>query len=524
MSIWNIIGMIPKGGKFANSVVNRVHTAVKDWDKFKKAVNQIDDLLKKKKLQLDGKQKTIFESNKNILKNHEKVSSPSIQERMDKIMATSKRLDELEAERLAIYGKKPKDPKDPFKGWKPTVHEPVKNWKPGMYENQQNLPPYTKEMEKIDNLLNEINAMRGLSKAEKAALEKNLQDKMSSLIDTGRKNFDYSKLSLGEIQKRLHGIQTRIREVADNPNIPGDVYKGPKKDLIAAIYETERPSLWAARNKLIKANNLKKYGNKFPMLDPDNPNFIVLYLDESGAPVKVSRFSGKFSATQDKQTGELTRKEGMSFWDKWDPKKNKMREDGKEVWHETVDREGKTMMSNPDYKLGDLKKLDIWDELYSTKSTSDLAKEGYTLKDIDMVVKGRVARKYLEKTKNPDPNINMHEQTHTSDIERVMQDLYTRGDDVYKMTIEQWTETLPKFFAQGGPVPGYATGGVSNLFREKFSKGTKDPFEEKLIAELLKYLNQQAEEGYTEMLEDWDIQGETKHADGGIAKLFRKRK
>ena len=181
-------------------------------------------------------------------------------------------------------------------------------------------------------------------------------------------------------------------------------------------------------------------------------------------------------------------------------------------------------MSNPNYKLGDLKKVNIWDELYSTKSTSDLAKEGYKLKDIDMIVKARVARKYLEKTKNPDHNIAMHEQTSTSDIERVMQDLYTRGDDVYKMTIEQWTQTLPKFFAQGGYVPGFATGGVSNLFREKFSKGTKDPFEEKLIAELLKYLNEQSEEEYTEMLKNWDIQGQTKHADGGIAKLFRKRK
>ena len=43
--------MIPKGGRFANSVVNKVHTAVKDWKKFKEAITQIDDLLKSKKLQ-----------------------------------------------------------------------------------------------------------------------------------------------------------------------------------------------------------------------------------------------------------------------------------------------------------------------------------------------------------------------------------------------------------------------------------------------------------------------------------------
>ena len=39
--------MIPKGGKFANAVVNRVHHAVKDWKKFKEAITQIDDLIKR---------------------------------------------------------------------------------------------------------------------------------------------------------------------------------------------------------------------------------------------------------------------------------------------------------------------------------------------------------------------------------------------------------------------------------------------------------------------------------------------
>ena len=433
MSILNVIGMIPKGGKFANAVVNRVHSTVKDWKKFKEAITQIDDLVKNKKLQLDGKQKTIFESNKNILKNHEKTLG----------------------KKEGVEGLfKKKKPEDPFKGWKPSV-----------YENQQNLPPYTKEMEKIDNLLEDINAMRGLSKTEKAALETNLQNKMSTLIDKGRKEFDFSKLSLGEVNKRLQGIQTRIREVADNPNIPGDVYKGPKKDLIAAIYDTERPSLWAARNKLIKENNLKKYGNKFPTLDPENNMFIVIGLDESGHPIKVGRTLGRFSATKDKTTGELTRKEGMSFWDKWDPKKNRMREDGKEVWHQTIDSEGKTMMSNPDYKIQTRGNMELASELYSKLSTSELAKKGFSLKEIDMIMKGRVAKNYLEKTKNPDHNIAMHEQTSTNDIISIMEDLYTRGDDVYKMTMEQWTNVIPKYFAEGGQVPGYATGGVANLFR-----------------------------------------------------------
>ena len=449
MSILNVIGMIPKGGRFANSVVNKVHTAVKDWKKFKEAIAQIDDLVTKGKVKLQGKQKTIFESNKNLLKNHEKVTKkvelpPSVKKEYPPFNVSKE---------------------DFTKGWKPTLIEPAKNWKPGIYENIKNLPPYTKEMEKIDNLLSDINAMRGLSKAEKAALESNLQDRMSALIDKGRKEFDFSKLSLGEVNKRLQGIQTRIREVANNPNIPGDVYKGPKRDLIAAIYETERPSLELARTKLIKANNLKKYGNKYPVLDPENDAFIVMGLDESGNPIKVSRFTGKFTATQDKKTGELTSSEGTSFWDTWDPKKNQMRKQGEEIFHETLNREGKVIMSNPNYKVPRTRNLDINQEIYRNTSTSDLAKQGYQLKEIDMIVKGRIAKNYLNKTRNKDHNIAMHEQTPESSVVDVMEDLYTRGDDVYKMTIEQWTNVLPKYFAQGGSVPGYATGGVSNLFR-----------------------------------------------------------
>ena len=47
---------------------------------------------------------------------------------------------------------------------------------------------------------------------------------------------------------------------------------------------------------------------------------------------------------------ELTRKEGTAYWDMWDAKKNKMRKEGEEVWHETLDSEGKVIMSNPDIK------------------------------------------------------------------------------------------------------------------------------------------------------------------------------
>ena len=68
MGIETIIGMIPKGGRYAKSVVNFVHKAPENWEKFTEAIKQITDLLKIGKLRLDGKQKTIFESNKNILK------------------------------------------------------------------------------------------------------------------------------------------------------------------------------------------------------------------------------------------------------------------------------------------------------------------------------------------------------------------------------------------------------------------------------------------------------------------------
>ena len=66
----------------------------------------------------------------------------------------------------------------------------------------------------------------------------------------------------------------------------------------------------------------------------------------------------------------------------------------------------------------------------------------------------------------------MHEQTSTNAIGGVMEDLYFKGDDIYKMSIEEWVKKIPQYFAEGGYVPGFATGGVSNLFRKKFKKGT----------------------------------------------------
>jgi hypothetical protein len=442
MSILNVIGMIPKGGRFAKSVVNFVHQVPQNWGKFKSAIQQIDDLLKQGKVKLDGKQKTNFEANKNILKNHEKVTK-----------------------KVEVA---PVKKEDPFLGWTPTLHQ-----RSNLRNVYKDLDPpvskYTKEMEIIDEELDALvfggDKYRKWSEVEKAKLFKKLQADMKKLIDATKKE-DLTTLSLGEINKKSHDLQKRVREIADNPNIPGTVHEGPKKDMIAAIYDSENPLIRAARQKLIKANNLKKYGDKFPRLDPENDSFIIVGLDETGNPIKMSRFVGKFTASPDQTTGKWSRS-GTSFYDKWNSKTGKLREEGKEVFHETLDTKGNVIMSNPNYQLPKTKRLDVNQELYRNTSTSDLAKQGYELKDIDMIVKGRIAKDYLTKTKNKDHNIAMHEQTSESEVIDVMEDLYTRGDDVYKMSIKEWTESLPKFFAQGGYVPGYATGGISNLFRQR---------------------------------------------------------
>ena len=44
-----------------------------------------------------------------------------------------------------------------------------------------------------------------------------------------------------------------------------------------------------------------------------------------------------------------------------------------------------------------------------------------------------------------------------------MEDLYFRGDDVYKMSIEEWTKKIPEYFSEGGRTgfrnPGLVTKG-----------------------------------------------------------------
>ena len=132
-----------------------------------------------------------------------------------------------------------------------------------------------------------------------------------------------------------------------------------------------------------------KYGKKFPRLDPENDAWIIFGIDEAGNPMKMSRFTGKFSATKDPKTGGLTKNDGTSFYDTWDPKKNEMRKQGQEVFHETIGgKDGKVIMSNPDYKLPENVNKEIWSNLY-TKDLELKEIKNLNLQEIDMLRKGR---------------------------------------------------------------------------------------------------------------------------------------
>ena len=91
--------------------------------------------------------------------------------------------------------------------------------------------------------------------------------------------------------------------------------------------------------------------------------------------------------------------------------------------------------------------MEFQNELYTNLSTSDLAKKGYKLKDIDMIMKGREVRKYLEAQEATeeglDTGIKMHERTNTNDITEILEDLYHRGDDIYKMSMKEWITKIP---------------------------------------------------------------------------------
>jgi len=127
-------------------------------------------------------------------------------------------------------------------------------------------------------------------------------------------------------------------------------------------------------------------------------------------------------------------------------------------------------MTNPDYQVT-TKNIDIWNNINNDVSINELSKQGHKLKDIDMLLKGKEVRKYLEAQKAAEPKLGMyekmHERTESGQISEIMEDLYIRGNDIYKMTIKEWTKKIPEYFAGGGSVSGFATGGISNLFRER---------------------------------------------------------
>ena len=256
MSITTVLGMIPKGGRYAKSVVNFVHKAPKSWPEFKAAIQQIIDLLKIKRLRLDGKQKTIFETNKNILKNHEKVTK-----KVEVLPSVKKEFPPFNISKT-----------DPFKGWTPTLVE--RSQARNIYKDLA--PPktkYTKEMEAIDEELDALafggDKYAGLSSLEKAAIFKKLQAEMKNLMKAAMKE-DLTKLSLSQINKRSQSLQKRIREISNDPNIKGTVTEGPKADMIDAIYKSENAALSNARKIITKRNSELKYGKKYPVLDPEN--------------------------------------------------------------------------------------------------------------------------------------------------------------------------------------------------------------------------------------------------------------
>ena len=205
--ILDLLIMIPKGGKYAKSVVNFVHKAPKNWVKFKAEIEMFLNLLKGGKLKLHGKQKTNLEANKNILKTREKV------------------IKDAGAHMKQEFASYTKTKEDPFKGWTPSVVKEGKKFPPEK--------KYTKEMDAIDEELNELMSYGKydhLSEGEKAAIFKKLQTRMNDLIKAGTKE-DLTKLSLSQINKRSQSLQKRIREISDNPNIKGTVSEGPKRDI-----------------------------------------------------------------------------------------------------------------------------------------------------------------------------------------------------------------------------------------------------------------------------------------------------
>ena len=434
--------MIPKGGKYAKSVVNALHKAPKNWEKFKAAIQQIENFLKNNKLKLDGKQKTIFESNKNILENHERIVG-SIDVKLGGNIPNKRG----EARWIINELRRRGDmnlPADKAELWKNNRIDPLVLFEEYLGTAATKKLPGEGEVSSAKKYLKYLDEAKDI--AGKGITHPDFQRETIFQTKGGE---DFTKLSLSQLNKKSHDLQKRIREIIDNPDIKGTVTEGPKSDLINAMYESENAVLTNARHIIKRNNNLKKYGNIFPRLDPENNAFIILRLDETGAPVKIGRFTGKFSGTKDK-TGDLTRKEGTSYYDKWNSETGKLREEGKEIFHETLDSEGKVIMSNPEYKLPKIQNMELQNELYTNLSTSDLAAKGFKLKEIDMIRKARLAKDYLTKTRSKDRNIAMHEQTSESEVMNVMEDLYHRGDDVYKMSIEEWITKIPEHFAEGG--------------------------------------------------------------------------
>ena len=469
MGIEKIITMIPTGGKYAKSVVNMIYKAPKSWPELKTAIEQIQKFLKVGKVKLSGKQQTIFETNLNILKNHEKVAGTVETAETASLARAKKAADEwigktfpkrnsTKAAKIKKYGTHVENKRGEARWILEKAMEEGnivlssskrKLWKENRIDPLELFEEYfgiaaTRHLPGVGEQSSAAQYYKFLNKARDVSGKgPHDMDFMKETIFDVKGGEDYSKFTLGKLNKRSHEVQNEIRKIADNKDIPGTVWQGPKADLIKALHDSEVKKIQDARAIITRQDSLKKYGNKFPRLDPDNDAMIIMGIDERGNPIKIGRFQGRFSAAKDPKTGELTRKEGTSFYDTWDLKKNRLRKEGDEVFHETLDRDSKVIMSNPDYKLPKTENMDIWNNLNLEKVNIDtLAKKGHSLQDIDMLMKGRAVNKYLDaqKLKEPglDTGVKMHERSGYNDISNVMKNLYLKNDDVFRMSIDEW--------------------------------------------------------------------------------------
>ena len=281
--IHTVIMMIPRGGKYSKSVVNKIYKAPQSWANMKEAVVQMGELLKAGKIKLSGKQQTIFETNQNILKNHEKVAGPVKLKEPDAAARAKKAMDKwigdtfpkgtsTKAAKLEKYGIDIENKRGEAR-W--ILTEAVKEG--NIYITNK----HTKLLKenRIDPLelfeeyyglaatrnlpgLGESSSARRYHKFLKESRDVSGKhpddpDFMRETIFDVKGGSDYSKFTLSQLNKHSHAVQKEIRQIADNPRIPGTVWQGAKADLIKALHDSEVKKINDARAIITRQDSLK---------------------------------------------------------------------------------------------------------------------------------------------------------------------------------------------------------------------------------------------------------------------------